>query len=54
MSNFQAGYVHGVHVAAVTASALRDAGKTPDEIAAMLTELAARLEADQDSAPEKP
>jgi hypothetical protein len=55
LSDFQAGYAHGIHVTAVIASALRDAGQTPDEIVAALTELADRFKADQDSAtPGKP
>ncbi|MFF1275150.1 hypothetical protein ACFVZC_17310 [Streptomyces marokkonensis] len=49
MSNYQAGYARGVEAAAITVEALRDTGKTPDEIAAAIRELADRLKADQDS-----
>lgn len=48
MSNFQAGYVSGVEAAAYVVDALRNMGKTPEEIADAMTELAQRLRGDFD------
>jgi hypothetical protein len=48
LSNFQAGYVSGVEAVAVAVDSLRSMGKTPDEIAADISELAQRLRADYD------
>ncbi|WP_081237018.1 hypothetical protein [Streptomyces viridosporus] len=48
MSNFQAGYVAGVEATAVVVATLEASGKTPEEIAAGIAELARRLREEYD------